>query len=342
MTLSEPGRMSVMAIIESGPGGEPSAANMEVLGAARGLATGLGCEMAVAFVAREGDPPAVAAARQGASCAYQVTLKGGEQPSGSGMVEAAWAAIEQGQPAAVLLADSVASRTTAARLAVRMDSELVVGCALLKARDGVVQMGRACLSGKAFAQLEWNRARPVVITIAPGAFAAPRSAGSVPDAVPLDASPAAVSRVKVVGEVAPTPEGMGVTEAEVVVAGGAGVGGAEGFGVLVELARRLGGTVAASRVAVDRGWMPSSRQVGLTGKSVAPRIYLAVGISGAPQHIAGIRSAGKVVAINQDPRAPIFRVADLAVLGDLNEVIPALLQRLPAGNNGDHAGGAQR
>jgi len=134
---------------------------------------------------------------------------------------------------------------------------------------------------------------------------------------------------------------MGVTEADVLVAGGAGVGGAEGFHQLVELARRLGGTVAASRVAVDKGWVQSNRQVGLTGKTVSPRLYLAVGISGAPQHIAGIRSAGKVVAINRDPRAPIFRVADLAVVGDLHEVIPALLERLTAADERTAPGGME-
>ena len=144
----------------------------------------------------------------------------------------------------------------------------------------------------------------------------------------------------VLSEVSPTPEVMALTDADILVAGGAGVGGAEGFGLLVELARKLGGTVAASRVAVDRGWMPSARQVGVTGKSVSPRLYMAFGISGAPQHIAGIRSAGKVVAVNCDPRAPIFEVADLAVVADLHELIPALIERLPARGAQPNAGGS--
>ncbi len=146
-------------------------------------------------------------------------------------------------------------------------------------RDGKVQMGRGCLSGKAFAQLEWDAVRPVVITVAPGAFSAPSPSGRDLEIVRLEAPASAPSRVKVIGEVAPAPDAMGVTEADVLVAGGAGVGGAEGFHQLVELARRLGGTVAASRVAVDKGWVQSNRQVGLTGKTVSPRLYLAVGIS---------------------------------------------------------------
>jgi electron transfer flavoprotein alpha subunit len=136
-------------------------------------------------------------------------------------------------------------------------------------------------------------------------------------------------------EILPPPEALDITEAEVVVAGGAGVGGREGFALLNQLAGRLGGTLAASRVAVDRGWVPRQRQVGQTGKSVAPKVYLAFGISGAPQHIAGIRNAGKVVAVNRDPRAPIFEVADLAVAADLYEVVPALIERLDERNRPD-------
>lgn len=330
MTTEQPPPGAVMVVVETGPSGDLSLSNFEVVGAARGLAAGLGCELAVAFVAEQGAPAASSNALQYADRAYQVARSKGIEMPEDAMVEAAWLAVQTERPTAVLLRDSLVARVVAARLAVRMDSELVVGCTLLKVRDGNVQMGRGCLSGKAFAQLEWDARRPVVITVAQGAFSAPSVSGKNPEVAWLEAPASAPSRVKVIGEVAPTPDAMGVTEADVLVAGGAGVGGADGFDQLVELARRLGGTVAASRVAVDKGWVPLNRQVGLTGKSVSPRLYLAIGISGAPQHIAGIRSAGKVVAINRDPRAPIFRVADLAVVGDLHEVIPALLERLPA------------
>lgn len=324
---------AVLAIIESGLAGEPAAADMEVLGAARQLATALGRELAAAFVAPAGAAAPVAAALAAADTTYQVVSDAGEGSTDDAVLEAAWLAVQACSPGAILLPDSRLGRSVAARIAVRTDADLVVSCAFLKARDGVVQLGRPYLSGKAFAQLEWDRSRPAVVTVAAGAFSPPSpSSRPTPELRRIEAPRAAPSPLKVLSEVAPAPDAMGVTEADVIVAGGAGVGGIEGFGQLLDLAARLGGTVAASRVAVDRGWMPSSRQVGLTGKSVSPRLYLAVGISGAPQHIAGIRSAGKVVAINQDPRAPIFRVADLAVVGDLHEVIPALLDRLPAGN----------
>lgn len=332
MTTGQASRAAVMAVVESGSTGEPSGASLEVLGAARTLANGLGRDLAVAFIAPRGAPEAAAPARARADRAYQVAWDTGNGIVDDAMVEAAWLAVDTERPCAVLFADTLAARAIAARVAVRLDADLVVGCALLRVRDGAVQLGRACLSGKAFAHLEWDRARSAVITVAAGAFPAPPAAANDPGVAWLEAPAGPASSVRVLGEIAPAPDAMGVTEADVVIAGGAGVGGAEGFEQLTELARRLGGTVAASRVAVDKGWMPSSRQVGLTGKTVSPRLYLAVGISGAPQHIAGIRAAGKVVAINQDPRAPIFRVADLAVVGDLHEVVPALLQRLaPSG-----------
>lgn len=119
-----------------------------------------------------------------------------------------------------------------------------------------------------------------------------------------------------------------ITEAEVLVAGGRGVGGAEGFHILEDLASALGGLTAASRGAVDAGWRPHAIQVGQTGRVVSPKLYIACGISGAPQHIAGMRTSRYVIAINKDPNAPIFREADLGITGDLFEVIPELLREI--------------
>lgn len=120
--------------------------------------------------------------------------------------------------------------------------------------------------------------------------------------------------------------GLPLQEAEIIVSGGKGMKNAKNFLRLEELARLLGGTVGSSRVAVDLGWAPYSAQVGLSGKSVTPRIYIAFGISGAVQHIAGMSGAETIIAVNQDPEAPIFRVADLAVQGDAMEILEALIE----------------
>ena len=123
---------------------------------------------------------------------------------------------------------------------------------------------------------------------------------------------------------------VGIEEADVVVAGGRGLGSAEGFRRCEELARALGGEVAATRAVVDAGWYPYSAQVGQTGKTVAPTLYVAAGVSGAVQHKVGMQAAQHVVAINRDPNAPIFEFADLGVVGDLNAILPKLVEAVEA------------
>jgi electron transfer flavoprotein alpha subunit len=330
----------ILAVVDTDGTGSLTGSVLEMLGAAAALRDGLGGALMAAIVAPDGAPALADLASRGVELILRIPPPAG--PYGSAfLTDVATLALREATPSAAFFTGRSAGAEAAARVAARLGWAIVGNCSFLRVDDGTVRFGRPCLGGEALAQVTWAADAPVIVTVAPEAFApAPARAGLSAEVIEL-ATPdvAAEERVMHVREILPPPEALDITEAEVVVAGGAGVGGREGFALLNQLAGRLGGTLAASRVAVDRGWVPRQRQVGQTGKSVAPKVYLAFGISGAPQHIAGIRNAGKVVAVNQDPRAPIFEVADLAVAADLHELVPALIERLD-GRNG--AGAAER
>jgi electron transfer flavoprotein alpha subunit len=168
---------------------------------------------------------------------------------------------------------------------------------------------------------------PLVLTVAPHAVAATAAADVV--AVPVSASASAADRVVAVSETIPaSTAGVSLADADVVVSGGRGVGSSEGFSVIEELASLLGGAVGCSRAVTSAGWRPHSDQVGQTGTKISPEIYIACGISGATQHMAGCKGAKRLLAINPDGDASIFASADYAVIGDLHEVVPAISAEL--------------
>ena len=185
---------------------------------------------------------------------------------------------------------------------------------------------RPVFAGKALQKLTFRKV-PALASLRPKMFApvalAGKSAAVKPLAVEFD--PAA-SRARVLRVVAAGAGKVDLTEAEVIVSGGRGMKGPEHFSLIEDLAAALGASVGASRAVVDAGWRPHSEQVGQTGKTVSPKLYVAVGISGAIQHLAGMTSSRCIVAVNKDPEAPIFKVADYGIVGDLFEVLPALTQ----------------
>jgi len=239
----------------------------------------------------------------------------------------------------ILLAGATAlGRTIMPLVAVRLGTGLTADCTdlAIDKESGLLLGTRPAFGGNIMATIECAQARPQMCTVRPNVFPM-KKLFLEKDYDPVEimvikksyeVNNVRVSRVlkKVVEK-----EEFDITRAEVVVAGGRGLGKADGFSLLEKVADRLGGVVGASRGAVDLGWISSAHQVGQTGYTVNPRIYLACGISGAVQHIAGMKGAETIIAINEDPEAPIFEVADYGLVGDLYEVLPRILQELERG-----------
>ena len=246
-------------------------------------------------------------------------------------------------PRIILLAATLLTAELAPRLAVRLEAGLASGCLRLDVdAGGRLLMLRPAFSGRGSCTVRCNTL-PEMATIVPEALAGGGSAAErPPEIVSLPVCLDAFRpRVVIQAIERPAPSSLDVAQAAVVVAGGRGVGGPEGFALLEELAGLLGGAVGASRPAVDAGWSPPSRQVGSSGKQVAPRLYVACGISGAGQHIVGMRESELVVTINTDASSPLVTRADLALIGDVRAVLPAVLSDLsrtqPAGEEREPA-----
>jgi electron transfer flavoprotein alpha subunit len=228
---------------------------------------------------------------------------------------------------AVLFAASVLSADLAAGLAARLDAGLNWDLTDIVVEDGKLVGKRPALGDSVYVDVGWS-SEPRLALIRSGTFEPEASA---------DAGGAEVERFEsrlrdfsleatMVEQAHEESEGPSIEDADVIVAGGRGLGSPENFALIEELAKALGGAVAATRAVVDAGWYPYAAQVGQTGKTVSPKLYIACGISGAIQHKVGMQSSALIVAINKDPNAPIFEYADLGVVGDLHEIVPKLTE----------------
>jgi len=294
--------------------GKPSRASLECIGAARScggtvtaIVAGAGADAAAAELGRFG-------------AAKAVVLTGGEASPDALAADLAAIAKEQGAKAFLAAATS-AGRDLAPRVAALLDSTLFSDCTALSAQGDAFTAVRPWLAGKAIATL--GSSAPVFCaTTRPNVFAASEAGGK---AELTTRAAQSGGKAKVTGIAAKAIGKLDVKEAPVVVSGGRGMKGPENFGILEDLAAAFGNAATgASRAVVDAGWRPHSEQVGQTGKTVAPQLYIAVGISGAIQHLAGMRTSKVIVAINKDAEAPIFKVADYGIVGDALEVVPAL------------------
>lgn len=254
-------------------------------------------------------------------------------PAQTGVAVAGWLRGEAGVPPVVLLSHTRAGAVTAAHLAVGLDAAWAPDAvAVRRAADGGLEVTRPAYGDRLHATVRVAPGTAAIVTLRPGAMGVGPPAGG-PEA-PIEEHPATTAALPAAARtrrtLAADPRTVDLRDAERIVAGGRGVG-ADGFALLQRLADLLGAALGGSRVAVDQGWLPWERQIGQSGRTVAPALYLAFGISGASQHLAGLRDARTVVAVNIDRAAPILERAHLAVVADWRPVVEALIERLAAG-----------
>ncbi len=319
---------NVLAVCEQKEG-QVRKVSRETVAAARGLADALGGSVDAIVLGAPGVDPA--GANLGAAGADRVLVAADPSfalyaPDDSAATIAAQAKV--GDYAAVVLAATATGRDLGPRLAARLDVPLATDVTGLAVEGGKVVATRPVYAGKAI-QTVVVEARPALVSVRPNTFTAGTGAQGHDGTVVSVQAVTGAARV-VVKEVKAAEQGaLDVAEASIVVSGGRGMKGPEHFHLIEELAKAFGtAAVGASRAVVDAGWRPHGEQVGQTGKTVSPQLYVAVGISGAIQHLAGMRTAKVIVAINKDKDAPIFKVADYGIVGDAFEIVPRLAEEI--------------
>ena len=304
----------------------------ELLNPGRTLADKLGQQLVAVVMGKGVRPVAQQAIAYGADT---VLLVEGEEYNNYNTDAATYAMvslIRKYNPYIVFYGATSNGRDLGPRVACELETGLTADCTGLDidSETGLLLSTRPAFGGNLMANILCPNTRPQMSTVRPGVFKKPvpdpaRQGTIVEEDIHIAQDQI---RVKLVERVKEVSESVNLEEADIIVSGGRGLKAAENFSLIRELASVLGAQVGASRAAVDAGWIPHAHQVGQTGKTVAPKIYIAVGISGAIQHLAGMSGSKTIVAINKDPNAPIFGVADYGIVGDLFEVVPALTAEL--------------
>ena len=307
--------------------GKINPVSYELIGRGKGLAADLGTIVTAVFLGHNIETACDKLAHYGADRIILVDDKALEVYMTEPYAQALCEVLEAYKPEIMLLGATSIGRDLAPRVAARLHTGLTADCTQLDImEDGNLLMTRPAFGGNLMAQITCPDHRPQMATVRPGVM---QKANPKEDAraeiINYDIKGLGASvRVEILDIVKKVSKRMNISEATVLVAGGRGVGGSEGFAALEELAVALGGTIASSRASVDSGWVEKDRQVGQTGQTVRPNLYIACGISGAIQHIAGMEESDIIIAINSDPDAPIFSVADFGIVGDLKTLVPAL------------------
>ncbi len=303
--------------------GEAAGSALEALTKARDFGGELG-----AVLVGEGSEAALA--QLGAHGATTV-LHAADNTSSGVIAAGVAAAVEAEQPDLLIFGMGNLDRDVAGRLSARLGKPILANAVDITEDGGTWRVASEILGGSTMVVTEFAGGSPAIVITRPKVFAAEPSGGGTPTVTAMDTPDIGhADAVEVLSQHAETSEGPDLEAAAIVVSGGRGMGDEARFGALNELAGILGGAVGATRAVVDAGWVPYSLQVGQTGKTVKPDLYVACGISGAMQHLVGMKDSTTIISINKDPEAPIFGISDLGIVGDVHTVVPALVEALKA------------
>lgn len=312
--------------------GELATVSTELLGIGRELADKRGVTLSAVLIGGNTGDTAKELVKYGADVVYKI-----DKEELTDFTDDAYGAvltdlIQQHKPEIVLAGASAIGRSFIPGVATTLNAGLTADCTKLEIResDGALLQTRPAFGGNIMATIVCESSRPQMATVRSKVMKAlepdENRTGEIVDVQPKDEH--IVSRVKVLESVVSEGSKVNIQESDILVSGGRGVESAKGFEIIKQLADQMNADVSASRAVVDAGWIPYPHQVGQTGKTVAPKLYIACGISGAIQHVAGMQSAEVIVAINRDKDAPIFNVADYGIVGDLFEIVPKLITKL--------------
>ncbi len=319
----------VLVVVET-VGSEARPASLELFGAGRPLADRLGGELVGLVIGSGVQGVAELAGRLGADRVLLADDPALGEPVAARAARAVEAAIAASDPALILLPATTLGRDVAPLLAARYGAAHLVNCLRIEVDDETVRVTRPVYQDKLLTTVRAPRSQRVFVTVRSGAFAVPEAQpGRQVPIQSLAVSLTDADRAVVVTQLVEKPRGMtNLENAPIVVVGGRGLGSAENFRLVEELAAALDGAVGCTRAVSDLGWRPHYEQIGQTGKNVRPKLYLGVGVSGAVQHTVGMRGSDTIVVINRDPNAPLVKMADFAIVGDLFEIVPRLTKRL--------------
>lgn len=309
---------------------------IELLGEGKKLANEIGTELSAVLVGNNVEDLATKLIQYGANKVYLIQDEKLEKFTTDGYTKVIAEAIDTFKPEIMLMGATHIGRDLAPRVAARVDTGLTADCTSLEIdpEDKKVRQTRPAFGGNLMATIVCPNHRPQMSTVRLGVMEKAKldtaNEGEIITITPKIREEDI--RTKVIKTVKSEKEAVSLIEANFIVSGGLGLGKAEGFELLQELANRLDGIIAGSRACVDLGWIDQSYQVGQTGTTVKPNIYIACGISGAIQHVAGMSSSDVIIAINKNENAPIFEVADYGIVGDLYDVIPAIIAALDKGD----------